>query len=1140
LQAADQDQWYAVTVPPGAIEENAWDLCHVLVTGGLTFAAGQAPGFAEPDFQQQWITGKVADQALAMSASCDKRNEQDKRFPRDPDPLWFQNDEHAQFAAARQTAGNPVSSSRVRVAHLDTGYDPNHSALPPNISKQLQRNFVDADHPSDATDDTDGLLTNLGHGTGTLSILAGQIKNGETIGGAPTAEVIPIRVANRVVLFENSAIARALDYVHELCRHPTTAVHVITMSMGGLASQVWAEAVNALYEAGVFIVTAAGTNFGNLPTRQIVYPARFRRVVAACGVMADHSAYADLGFERMAGNYGPLQKMDSAISGFTPNMPWARLGCSKIVDLDGAGTSAATPQIAAAAVLWIQVNRAALDKYPEPWMRAEAAREAILGSAQPSQDSSRLGRGELRANEALAPKHKPPPARKLSKQPKDNATFPLLKSLTGFGIQNLSLTERRMLELEALQLSQSAEVEKIIEDLGRPLDELTPPEARKVADAFAAQQGASRRLRDALGARGAQPVRPSRPPVSITAAVTKLHVEHAVAPTIPKPVTRRLRVFAYDPTLELRLGTLGINEATLDVRWESNLLPGPVGEYVEVVDVDPASRACYAPVDLNHPHLLVQDGLRPAEANPQFHQQMVYAVAMRTIQHFEEALGRVALWSPRRVEYNGAFVREYYVQRLRIYPHALRAENAFYSPERIALLLGYFTASERSSGDVLPGSIVFSAVSHDIIAHETTHALLDGLHRRYKEATNPDVLAFHEAFADIVALFQHFTIPEALRSELAKTRGDLRQNNLLGKLAVQFGLATGRYGALRDAIGRINKEGKWIPNPPKGDEYRSATEAHNLGAVLVAAVFDAFCQIYQMRAAELIMLATGGTGVLPKGELPSLLSDRLAREASKVARQILNICIRALDYCPPVDIIFGEYLRALITADRDLVPEDKRSYRVAFISAFRDRGIYPTDVRHLSVDSLAWEPPPLPLEKIGNIIDQMSLSWNLTSDRRTAYEQSHTNAKLFHNWLLDPNEVTNDEIEALGLLRHPETIDKIGDHTGKMGGIEVHSVRPARRIGPDGQSRVDLVIEITQTFRLAVPERGRLRGGCTLLVDLAKKEVRYFVRKRVESEQRLKTQLGMTISSGSGLRATYFDDPQAQAEPFAMLHGFRA
>jgi hypothetical protein len=92
------------------------------------------------------------------------------------------------------------------------------------------------------------------------------------------------------------------------------------------------------------------------------------------------------------------------------------------------------------------------------------------------------------------------------------------------------------------------------------------------------------------------------------------------------------------------------------------------------------------------------------------------------------------------------------------------------------------------------------------------------------------------------------------------------------------------------------------------------------------------------------------------------LVDRLSLEASKIAHQVLTICIRALDYCPPVDITFGEYLRALITADRDLVPDDKRSYRVAFISAFRDRGIFPTDVCHLSVDSLAWEPPPLPLK----------------------------------------------------------------------------------------------------------------------------------------------------------------------------------
>jgi hypothetical protein len=102
------------------------------------------------------------------------------------------------------------------------------------------------------------------------------------------------------------------------------------------------------------------------------------------------------------------------------------------------------------------------------------------------------------------------------------------------------------------------------------------------------------------------------------------------------------------------------------------------------------------------------------------------------------------------------------------------------------LLLGYFRADPNRAGNTPPGSRVFCAVSHDIIAHETTHALLDGLHRRYQEAANPDVLAFHEAFADIVAMFQHFSLPESLIAVIRKTRGDLEKDNLLAKLALQW------------------------------------------------------------------------------------------------------------------------------------------------------------------------------------------------------------------------------------------------------------------------------------------------------------------------------------------------------------------
>src|SRR5262249_32952552 len=154
------------------------------------------------------------------------------------------------------------------------------------------------------------------------------------------------------------------------------------------------------------------------------------------------------------------------------------------------------------------------------------------------------------------------------------------------------------------------------------------------------------------------------------------------------------------------------------------------------------------------------------------------------------------------------------------------------------------------STDVLPGSLVFSALSHDIVAHETTHALLDGLHRRYDEPTNQDVLAFHEAFADIVALFQHFSLPEALRQQIAATRGDLERENLLAQLAVEFGQATGHFGALRDAIGKVDDQHNWIPWEPRPNDYKQATEEHARGAVLVAAAFDAFVQIYRTRTAD--------------------------------------------------------------------------------------------------------------------------------------------------------------------------------------------------------------------------------------------------------------------------------------------------
>jgi hypothetical protein len=1128
LGATPAPEWYILTPSERAAEVNAWDLCHHVTRQGFGVAGLASAQFAEPDLEQQWVTGTAVEHAMAVSKSCDKASDPESRLPPIPftDPFWFRDPNHSQLEAARTAVGQPAD--RVRIAHCDTGYYPNQETLPRFLRRDLQKNFVDNGSLNDATDHTSGILTNLGHGTGTLSILAGAKVDGVPLGGAPFLDIIPIRVANSVVLFRNSAIAKAFDFVHGLFGDMAKRAHVISMSMGGLASQAWADAVNALYELGVFIVTAAGNNFFNLPTHNIVYPARFKRVVAACGVMADGRPYADLPINIMAGNYGPASKMATAMAAFTPNTPWARLGCSAIVDHDGKGTSAATPQIAAAAALWIQTFKNKWEAYPQDqgWMRVEAVRKALFDAARLDNSAlgERLGRGVIQANSALS--QQPANASALQKQPVDTASFPFLRVITGLGIAAAPQdAHQRMLELEALQLSQrSLDIEQLLPD-HENVENISAADRHKIVDALHEAAGASKTLRDTLEKHRTPgiTVKPSTP--AKTSAEDENRVKLAMDPPVPKPVSRKLRVFAFDPLLGYTTDLLEINQTILDVAWEG-LQPGPVGEYIEVVDVDPSTGCCYAAVDLNHPTALSQSGLSPSEANPQFHQQMVYAVAMKTIEHFERALGRVALWAPRFVKYNQNGedrIEKHYVQRLRIYPHALREANSFYSPDKKALLLGYFPAS--AADENLPGGTIFCSLSHDIIAHETTHALLDGLHRYFGEPSNEDVLAFHEAFADIVALFQHFTIPEALRDQIARTQGDLSKQNLLGELALQFGEGLGRQKALRSAIGQ----------PPNRMDYQKATEAHDRGAVLVAAVFDAFLDVYRRRSADLIRLATSGTGVLPEGNIPHDLVNRLAVEASKTAGHVLNICIRALDYCPPVDLRFGEYVRALITADRDLVSNDKWGYRPAFIQGFRRRGIFPENVRNLSSDSLCWERPEtrLPLE---GMFKDLQLTWDLHVDRRKAFRISQTNGWRVHEWLKNDPGIKDSDAEALGFYRGAGNTLKVGDKSGKLRDFEVHSVRPVRRIGPDGQQETDLVVEITQSW-LPDDGSGKFRGGCTLVVDLESRSIRYVVRKRVGHPDRLQEQEQFQMKAAEGnLDFSYFGDELTKREPFAMLH----
>jgi hypothetical protein len=463
--------------------------------------------------------------------------------------------------------------------------------------------------------------------------------------------------------------------------------------------------------------------------------------------------------------------------------------------------------------------------------------------------------------------------------------------------------------------------------------------------------------------------------------------------------------------------------------------------------------------------------------------------------------------------------------RLRIRPHAQVMRDAYYDKDKGELCFGYDRADAIVQGPNLPFGWIFSCLSHDVLAHEVTHAILDGLRAHFTHPSGLDVLAFHEAFADLSAIFQHFAYREVVHAAIRKSRGDLQYANVLTDLAVQFGHTTGAGGPLRTAID-VTDESK---PPPSYKTLALAKDPHALGSLLVSAVFEAFTTVFQRKTRRYVRLATGGTGILPAGELPADLSEILAKEASQLASQFLNICIRAIDYCPPVDLEFGDFLRAVITADSDLVADDPWGYREAWIEAFRRRGIYPRHVSNLSEDALIWRAPTRALPEIKRL-SFAELKFAGDPGRPASERESETQAAALGE-VISARELA----PAFGLAYagHPRLQ---GD---KVAPPCVQSIRSSRRTGPDGQVVFDLVAEITQHRRVKARDHQPafdFYGGSTVILG-PNGDIRYVVLKNILSDERVDRQRAF-LSSEAGRRYWRRERNACEPEPqmFRMLH----
>jgi hypothetical protein len=514
------------------------------------------------------------------------------------------------------------------------------------------------------------------------------------------------------------------------------------------------------------------------------------------------------------------------------------------------------------------------------------------------------------------------------------------------------------------------------------------------------------------------------------------------------PNTRKLTIIAQDPSVEIR-GKILTSEVEIPAE---QLAPGPCGYRVNVIDYDTSTNTLYQQAkypSLSNgasadPFRLDQSKKRPKNydrrllQDPRFHAQNVYAIIMRTLARFEFALGRRVAWGSAG-------------HQLHIAPHAFADANAFYSKEDRGIFFGYFMGRD--------GSPIFTCLSHDVVAHETTHALLDGLRGRYMESSSPDQAAFHEGIADIVALLSMFSLPEVvdalldlgagrnqkLIGEKYLERKYLKEKNGLLGLAEQMGpeLTVIRGNALRRSV-----------ELPPGKPYMSMPgfqEAHRRGELIVAATMNAFLDIWLARLEKV--------GTLQRGKKDrSLVRDQGVR----VADHLLTMVIRALDYCPPVDLRFSDYLSALLTVDREVVPDDtKYNYRDALLKNFKAFDIVPAN--NADTDG----------------------TWK-RCDRQLIYSRTH-----FDSILRSIEEVFRFIWENRG---------KNGLDINKDGYIEVESVWPSIRIGPDGFVLHETVAEYVQiltlradelpaTLRITPPDsiqgwqRIRIFGGGTLVFD---------------------------------------------------------
>ena len=374
----------------------------------------------------------------------------------------------------------------------------------------------------------------------------------------------------------------------------------------------------------------------------------------------------------------------------------------------------------------------------------------------------------------------------------------------------------------------------------------------------------------------------------------------------------RIPIMVQDQTIALQKGMPPTEHFI--VENERFFLDGPVTERLAVLDFDPATGVllpgtAFRPGDGDEGSYDVSPG---SVESPDFLRCNAFATVLKTMEMFEEddTLGRRLHWG-----FDGP--------QLLVVPVAGEWANAFYERESRSLQFFFF----RSPSE--PDRRIYTSLSHDIVSHETGHAILDGIAPDLYHAYTPQALALHEGVADLVALLMAFRNDTLRKTVLDQTGGSIAKITAFSSVAEEFGLCTGKPGGLRQFVNEKTLD------PNDTENLVDVSEPHELCQVLTGALYTVMVKIHESLKKRFAK-EDGTSDFSASGKALFVGAERFKR-----------MIFRALDYLPPGEISFADYGRAIIASDQASHPTPGRErdwLRKEFVRRYLAKDLEALDV----------------------------------------------------------------------------------------------------------------------------------------------------------------------------------------------------